>query len=249
MAGVFGARLVVYLAIVAVCMAWGNPSRAEILLAYNEKPPFFFSDQGQPSGLLVDVVRKVFEKAALPHRFESRPFNRIMRDLQLASPDYCAVGFSKTPDREKFVRFSAPIYKDKAPVLLVRGRDAPGFRRFKSLQAMLDGTTYVFGGKAGNVYPIDKQLENIGVRDVRINGETHALIQMLNASRFDFMMVFPEERDHLVRRANLTGESFEDISYPDIPDGQPCYLLCSTALDPKVLEAIDKAILSIVGRI
>ena len=246
------ARTGFVLRLVLACAVWVMASglcRAELVLVYNEKPPYFYTADGVAKGFLIDSTRRVFDKAGIAYRFDPRPFNRIMRDLQAGTPDYCAVGFSRTPEREKFVQFTVPIYKDRAPVLLVRRADAANFRRFKTLEAMLDGTTYVFGGKAGNTYPIDRQLESIGVSDIRINGETQALIQMLNASRFDFMMVFPEERDYLIRLAKLTGDSFEDIIYPDIPDGQARHLLCSTSLDAKTVEAINRAILAVVGKL
>jgi polar amino acid transport system substrate-binding protein len=220
-----------------------------LTLVHNEKPPFFYSEAGQSMGMVVDVVRNVMNKAGLAHRFESRPFSRIMHEFQNADVQYCAIGFSRTPERERFVDFSLPIYKDKTPVFLVRRIDAPEFRRFKSLKSLFDESTLVFGGKAGNAYPIDKQLETLGARDVRINGEQVALVQMLNASRFDFMLVFPEERDDLISKAKLTGSSFVDISYPDIPPGGYRHLLCSKKLDPSILERINRAITSVVGKI
>lgn len=225
------------------------PADNDLLIVFNEKPPFFFTRDGRPAGLLVERATKVLDDAKVLYRFASLPFNRIIVDLQSRKANYCALGFSKTREREGFAWFSLPLYKDRKPVLLVRRQDGAEFRKYKSLREMLDRTTFAFGGKQGNVYPIDNALGSLGARDVRIAGEAHKLIQMLAANRFDFTLVFPEERETLLSLANIPADRIDQISYPDIPDGDYRYILCSQAVDAAVVDKLNRSILKVLGRL
>jgi ABC-type amino acid transport substrate-binding protein len=160
-----------------------------LTIAFNNKPPFFYFEYGEAKGILVEQAKQVLQRAAVPYQFEELPFQRIMSYLEARRPMFSALGFSKTKERDKFVTYSKPIYRDRTPVVLVRNGDVDKFRLYTSFEKMVQSGQFVFGGKDGNAYPVDAFLKNLGPLDRRFSIEAFKLPQLLMAGRFDFTVL------------------------------------------------------------
>jgi len=152
------------------------------------------------------------------------------------------LGFSKTPERESFVTFSKPLYRDRTPIILVRAADVDAFRTFPTLQRVIDSGRFTFGGKQGNVYPIDRLLRDMGANDRRFSGEAFRLPELLVLGRFDFTVMFPEELPVALAISGVSAAKVQQVSYPDIEAGGYRYLLFSTAVPSILVEKINQAI-------
>jgi ABC-type amino acid transport substrate-binding protein len=92
-----------------------------ITIYYTDHIPYFYRDaRGEVRGVVADSVALVFEKAGVPYRFKESPAKRQMYDLRRGSPNICGIGWYKTPEREKFAKYSLPIYKNKTRIALTR---------------------------------------------------------------------------------------------------------------------------------
>lgn len=222
-------------------------AQGEVLtIAFNNKPPFFYFEYGEPKGILVEQAKQVLQRAGVAYQFEELPFQRIMSYLEARRPMFAALGFSKTKERDKFVVYSRPIYRDRTPVVLVRVGDVEKFRSYPSFERMVQSGQLVFGGKDGNAYPVDAFLKNLGPLDRRFSTEAFKLPQLLMAGRFDFTVLYPEELPVALQASNVDAAAVQQLSYPDIPQGGVRYILFSEAVPRNSIERINKAIESVL---
>lgn len=219
-----------------------------LTVAFNNKPPFFYFESGEAKGILVEQAKQVLQKAKVPYQFEELPFSRVLLELERKRPMFAALGFSKTPERESFAVFSKPLYRDRTPVILVRAADADIFRSHGTLQKVIDSGRFTFGGKQGNVYPIDPLLSSMGARDRRFSGESFRLPELLVLGRFDFTLMYPEELPVALSISAVSADKVQQVSYPDIPPGSYRYFLFSTAVPESLVNRVDQAIAAVIPK-
>jgi polar amino acid transport system substrate-binding protein len=211
-----------------------------LTIAYNIKPPLFYSVGGQARGLLVERAQLLCGRSGVTCVFEELPFNRIMAHLQSNRHNFAALGFSKTSDREAFAVFSDPIYQDQKPVLVVRQSDAAKFKLYATLRDMLNSQQFVFGAKMGNVYPIDEAISFHRSRRENTPQDTPGLLKMLVFKRFDYLMFYAEELDWF--KQDFTKLELEVIQYPDMPSGSNRYFLFSKMTPQTLISKMNAAI-------
>ena len=228
------------------CTSWTKAApKFDIEFGFNSKPPLFFFEEDRAHGDVVDVVRQACLLAELKCGFVELPFKRVMVYLEQRRPGFAALGFSKTPEREKFVTFSEPVWRDARPVLLVRAGDKKAFQAYTSLADMVKRSAFVFGGKAGNVYPIDEHLRAMGARDTRFSGEAQRFPLLLVAKRFDFTLMFPSELTAALNVSGVVPASVEVMTYPDMPTGAERYLLFSKEVPLAMVKKLDAALINL----
>ena len=92
-----------------------------LLALYNERPPYLVPGaDGNVTGLTANPAAYALRKAKIPFKWVDMPSARQMLMLQENSSKVVAVGWFKNPEREKFTKFSNPIYQDKQIVVLAR---------------------------------------------------------------------------------------------------------------------------------
>ena len=90
-----------------------------IRIYYNERPPYLVTvSEGVVSGLTADPVRNAFQQAGIPSYWRRLPSKRQMIILQQNKGKDCLVGWFKNPEREKFARFTKPIYQNRPTIAL-----------------------------------------------------------------------------------------------------------------------------------
>src|SRR5690606_3099630 len=87
---------------------------------YIEKPPYYHSIAGEPTGFLLERTRAIFSDAQIPLRFEARPAKRILLEMEQNREPICSIGWFRTPQREAFALFSLAIYRDETMTVLTR---------------------------------------------------------------------------------------------------------------------------------
>jgi ABC-type amino acid transport substrate-binding protein len=90
----------------AVACSAATAGEVDIEFGFNNKPPLFHFEDGKAVGDVVEVARQACKLAELRCSFSELPFQRVMLLLEQRRPAFAALGFSKTPEREKFVSFS-----------------------------------------------------------------------------------------------------------------------------------------------
>lgn len=216
---------------------------------YFEYPPYYHQlENGQASGIIVDLARKILDSAQVEAKFHFVPAKRILHEIQSNRPA-ASLGWFKTPARQQFANFSLPIYVNRpAEVFLLRENEHK-FRPYDSLEGLLQSGHFFLGSVQGfSEGPrLDAMLAKYEHKTVQVATDTVRLLKMLESRRFDFMLLRPEEVDVLLQEAQTTRDKFMLRAMIDIPQGNLRYIMYSKAVDQNLIRRIDQAILTEIG--
>ena len=219
--------------------AWAQET---VTLHYNERPPYLISvPNGPPKGLTATPAANAFKSAGIPVRWSKTPTNRQLAAVKESAMN-CAVGWFKTPERERFAKFTKAIYKDKPTVILANRQFA--FKEGSTLAAVLgskDVRVLVKQQFSYGAY-IDDLLERLHPAMISTASENFQMVQMIQAHRADFMFVAEEEASYLVEQAGFRPGDLRVIRFPDVPDGEKRYIMCSKQIPDAVIVRLNKAI-------
>ncbi|MBI1834374.1 MAG: hypothetical protein HYR92_01075 [Burkholderiales bacterium] len=90
-----------------------------ITVAWRDKPPHQYLENGKEKGILLELAHKVFADAGLSSRFVEEPAKRIWQHFANKTPNYCSFGWYKIAEREALVQYSDAMYRDPPHTLLV----------------------------------------------------------------------------------------------------------------------------------
>ncbi|MBC9252227.1 hypothetical protein A9179_18295 [Pseudomonas alcaligenes] len=224
-----------------LCLAAALPLRAEPLTVYYiEKPPYYHTEKGQPTGFLLERTRAIFSQAAIAVHFEARPAKRILLELEQGQAAACSTGWFKTPQREAFARFSRAIYRDEPMTILTRATLQQQLSSYSSLADLL-ASPLRLGVVDGFSYG---ELDALLARGnpSRVTAPPSQNVRMLAAERIDYTLVDERELPYILAEADLNNARLSSLKMPDIPPGQRRYLMCSKAVGDEVMKALDRSI-------
>jgi polar amino acid transport system substrate-binding protein len=133
----------------AALLVWSAVAvNAETLLVYGDDsyPPVIYSDNGKPTGVLVDILRKVSARTGDTYEVRVFPWKRAYEHARAGRA--AVVGVSKTTDRMAEFDFSDAIYFDDIQIVVKRGREFP-YAQLGDLKGKTVGG--VLGASYGNV--------------------------------------------------------------------------------------------------
>lgn len=239
-------RALLFLAGLLLCLDAGQglASATDLQVVYLERPPYYFTDKGQPRGFLFSLTRKILDRAGMTATYAQYPPNRILAELRSDQQPMCSIGWFRTAEREAFVNFSLPIYRDLPMVLLttVDKRDAIG--RHRTLWDVFGDTSLVMAQVASFSFgqAIDRMLTDVTVRTLTVSSSQKVLPRLLLEGRASYMLVAPEEVDMLLRAAGVPAERFVTLNLEGTPPGNLRYLIFSKGVPADTLERVNTAI-------
>jgi len=87
--------------------AWGQNSERIQLVGFSY-PPFYQVKNGTASGIAVDLAKELFSRLDRQYALSIYPLKRTLSMLENGQAD-CVIILIKTPQRQKFLRFTEPI--------------------------------------------------------------------------------------------------------------------------------------------
>jgi polar amino acid transport system substrate-binding protein len=214
-----------------------------LVVHFHHRPPYYVDMGGSLGGTVGTVVSRALRQAGVRHRFELTPPKRQIQILKENLGCDCAVGWFRTPERERFARFSAPLFRGQPMAVLVRADD-PHLPEIESLEGLLalKGMTLLVrdGYSYGTV--IDGLLASLGTPMATTSAESRNMVRMIHAGRADYMFLSPEEAGPLLRAANIPQSELRLIALPGMPPGNLRYLMYSTSVPEGIITRIDEAI-------
>lgn len=222
------------------------PAAAEPLtISYFERQPYYFTNEGgRAGGLLVERTQAILDQAGIEAKFFSLTPYRILYVLQHASVPHCSIGWLKKPERELYAKFSAPIYRNRALVLLTRAEQQNKFSAFETLHEVFSDPQLKMARMAGFSYGhfVDELLEKQRPLSLYLTGEQGDLLQAVMQKKASYMLISPVEVDMLARLNGLTPDKIATIELQDIPAGNIRYLMCNQAVPDELMKRMNKAI-------
>ena len=216
---------------------------------YFEYPPYYHQmENGQASGIIVDLARQILAAAQVEPRFSFMPAKRILHEIQSDRPA-ASLGWFKTLEREQFAQFSLPIYVNRPVGVFFLRENEEKFRPYDTLEGLLQSGRVFFGRVQGlsEGPQLDGMLAKYEDKTVQVAADSIRLLKMLESKRFDFMLVPPEEVDVLLEAAQVPKDIFVLKAMSDIPQGNLRHIIYSKAVSPDLIRKIDQAIITKIG--
>ncbi len=217
---------------IALLASCAMATQAETLLVYGDDsyPPVIYSDAGKPTGVLVDILRRVSARTGDTYELRLVPWKRAYEHARFGRA--AVVGVSKTTERLAHFDFSDAIYFDDIQIVVKKGREFP-FAELKDLKGRTVGG--VIGASYGDV--VDTAIKD-GLfkvdQDTAQKGRLHkVLLDRVDAAFIGngmagFERVLQSDPDLLARR-----DDFVILSTPLARD--PLHLAVAKSMNKKAL--------------
>lgn len=226
----------------AMLLACAHAGADHLLLTYIEKPPLYYTDSaGNPAGVVLERVQAALTGHTFS--FQSRSPRRAIEEIRANRVPTCSIGWFKTPERESFAVFSAPILQDAPMLAVVRATKHDSFRDHANLGALLAVPKLRVGVVAGFSYgpKLDDLLRPLGDRlDVAPSVSTN--LRKLVAWRVDAVLVNAEELDYYLKEAQIRTEDIVPLRFPDMPPGEYRYLMCNRKTPPALIQQFNSTL-------
>ncbi|MDR3044049.1 MAG: transporter substrate-binding domain-containing protein [Desulfovibrio sp.] len=230
-----------------------EPPKRELAILAFHRPPYYTFDQGVAGGFLIDAVRRVLDAAHIPYHITEMPPKRIMALFeQDATAHACSPGWYRTREREQFVRFSAPIYRNQPPAAVLRTDVAHRVGGARGLTGLLaTGLRMVLRDGFSYGPALDEALARSRAPVYRSTSDNAALLEMLASGRYDITLMEQEEATELLRRSPRLLQALQlvPLTGQDALPGQPQtrHLMCGGGVDEATMRHIDDTIAAVLG--
>lgn len=237
---------VFFILLSAVFRAEAEPLR----VAYNERPPYHYSEKGSPvpKGFVADIVVKAVKNAGMEAVYLSIKSSRIMAEMKGKTP-FCSFGWFKNKERLQYANFTHGLWQDEPFVVVVKKEKEKVFRNYRTLEDLFRDEELRFGTRMGTSYGdyIDKLKLSAKVSAVEPVNTQSNMVKMLAANRFDFMILLPIEISPLFQEARIDKNNYAMIGYPDMPKGGKRRIMCSKEVPDEVIQRLNSSIAKFVA--
>ena len=249
----FGRGFIPHGGLFPVSLAVEKPADGVITIHYHERPPYYMTGPLGVYGLCADPVKQAFDKAKILFRWEKTLAKRQLDILKENRSRACLIGWFKNSEREKFARYSHPIYQDKSFIALGRADNprlispdliSPDIISNGALDATLLNSGLVLLRKNGYSYGklLDTMILNLGPRQKMTSAENIGMLKIIHSGGADYFFISEEEAMPLIATSGFLKTEFKTIRFSNMPRGNKRYLLFSKQVENQVIDQINSAI-------
>ncbi|MEN9867237.1 MAG: hypothetical protein RL748_2827 [Pseudomonadota bacterium] len=212
------------------------------LMFYNRPPYMIAASDGSASGLSASPAEQAFKSAHIAYGWNRLSASRILEIVRENNVSACGVGWFKTEERQRFAKFTKTIYRDRpqlaiTPKKLVLDADI-------SLRKLLGNKDIRVLVKDGFSYgpALDTMLRNNKSRLISTQEEVVQMVQMIKANRADLTFLPEEEAQYLLEQAGFRADDFNLVRFPDAPQGEKRYIMCSKKVPDAFIRRLNAVI-------
>lgn len=219
----------------------------KLKILYEDRPPYHkTSDDGSVKGLVSGRVSAALQAAGIEAAWLQRSSKGQIKTIKLGRNTACSPGWFKKPEREKFAKFSSPVYQDRPQVIVLRADNAHRFSH-GTMAALFADKKLKLGAKLGFSYGgfVDELMTVHSPPTVRTTQNLDGIVRMLLGRRFEYFISAPEEFDVLSQRLGIAGEDIVSAKLTDIPPGNRRYLMCSKKVTDETIRRFNDALAKI----
>lgn len=239
-------RLAACWCVVSAGSVAAQPSEAPstVTLHYLQRPPYMMVSGDGLTGLTGGPSYQAFKTAKVPVRIEETPFARQLHYLEINSGMDCMIGMFRKPEREKFAKYSKPVYQDRPQELLTTVSSATRLRGHAGITEVLQDKRLRLLVKLGYSYgaTLDALIEKHQPTRQSTTDENLAMIRQIRMGMADYMFMAPEEAATAIQAAGYSSSEFALIRFRNMPAGEHRHLLCSKNVPDSVMERLNAAI-------
>lgn len=224
---------------------WSQATSAQdvILLYFHDRPPYFVTaDDGTISGLTATPAANAFKAAGVPFVWVRLPTSRQFLNIQHNLEPACMVGAYRTAERERYAKFTKPIFRSKGSVAIAyRGLAIPDKAKLEEVLAhkgvrVLVKEMYSYGSQ------IDALLARFKPETVRTTNESLSMLKMLRMRQADLMFMTEEEASTLLAKADPAGDDLRIVHFSDLQQELERHIMCSKRVPDDVIARLNRAI-------
>ena len=220
--------------------ATGQP----VTLHYVERPPYTMASGVGLTGLTGGPSYQAFKAAKVPVEIRKTPFARQLHYLEINSGMDCMIGMFKKPERERFAKYSKPIYQDQPQMILTTVAKANRFAAHASVVDVFNDKKLVLLVKLGYSYglALDALVDKYQPTRQTTTDENLDMLRQVKFGMADYMLMAPEEANVAIEAAGLVPKDFRQIKFKNMPGGEYRHLLCSNNVPDEVMHKLNAAI-------
>ena len=194
-------------------------------------------------GLVGTPVKRAFEKSKLPYKLLEIPPKRQLIMIKKNYGKYCGIGWYKNKKREKFGKFTLPVYKDALTIALTLSSNnkIPKNASIEDLIKNNNLTQLIRNGFSYGKY-IDEMIKLYHTNSDIVTADNEKIFLMLTAGRGDYSFVSYEEAINLVLNSDKPVTDFNFIYPRNGKNGEYRYIFCSKKVTDKEIELLNSAI-------
>ncbi len=209
----------------------------ELEIVFEERVPYIQKTNSSINGLVATPAIKALDATKINYILKEKPSKRHLYEIQANKKPICALGWFKNPAREKFAKFTLPLYQDYSMGIIARKDRKTDFTNI-SIDNLLKNN-YKILTKASYSYGkfLDNKLEEYKITKKEVYTDNENMLLLIEKKRADFMFISKEESTLLFQK-----NQYKDISFYDIkgmPKGNKRYLICSKKVDDNIINKIN----------
>lgn len=214
-----------------------------LTVAWRDKPPHQYLENGKEKGVLLELARKVFSDAKLDSRFVEEPAKRIWQNFANKTPNYCSFGWYKIPERESLVQFSEVMYRDPPHTLLVASPALNIINTHKNLSSLLNDTRLTLAIVDGVSYgeQLDRLLATSKNKRLHVTASPSIMVRMINANRASMLFIDRADWFYLRDKEALL-QDVHQVDIEGMPAGLDRYIICSKDVAPEIMKKINHSL-------
>ncbi len=207
------------------CTASFCIAKEELIWLGADFPPAFIKKGPNANQGHIDKIEQYLKHrlSEYQHSSENANFSRILTSLKSRS-DACSAALFKTPEREKYIEFSKPIYLILSNGIIFKRSSLAKFRPFIdqdksiSLSKVLQSKKTVLGISNNRSYGnqlnaiINQYRDTSAVYHRSGSNQLEGLLQMLQFNRIDYLIGYFNELQYVARQQGINPN--ELVFYP-----------------------------------
>ncbi len=214
-----------------------------ITVAWRDKPPYHYRENGVAQGFLLQRTREIFAAAGIEARFVDEPLKRIWSNFQHGATNYCSISWYRLPEREAVAQYSYPIHIDPPHVILVAPDAVAQVKAHATLASLLEDQRLTLGVVDGVSYgpEIDALIQRSRNQVMRRTVDTTLMMRMLSVGRASFMFADRQDWEFFRQREKWARPPVRN-DFPDMPPGLKRHIVCSKDVSPALMDRLNQAI-------
>lgn len=225
--------------LISIFATFLNANDDVLHIVYEQRAPYVENTKNSVKGLVATPAIKALEKAKINYILKEKPSKRHLYEIKSNTNMMCALGWFKTPEREKFAKFTLPLYQDDPLGIVSRKENHKKFENIDINQLLQDKSLSLLT-KASYSYGIflDEKIIQNKVDKREVYSDNSKMLTLIEAKRADYMFISKEEADLLFKKNKYKDLQFYKIK--NMPKGSNRYLICSKLVSDNIIEKINK---------
>lgn len=217
-----------------------------IKLRYFPRPPFIVSNAGKVSGTVGSTAIDAFEQSGVPFELLETPINRQMTVINSNEGADCGIGWLRNSDREKWARFTQPIYYSRPWIILANNKAAMSPHHSLDEWMKNQKLRLVLSERFSYGPYIDGKIKTNSPNSFSTTADPQQLIRLVASGRADYMFSTEEEASFLINSAKAN-TAVRTLYFTEIPKGEPRHIMCSKNVHPDTIAKLNKFLLKIAA--